>query len=272
MTIKELLVGKMTKKELDMVPSSFDIIGNKDKAVAIIEIPDKIKKKKGVIARALMKKHKNVKSVLLKGSPRKGVFRIRDMKVIAGDTNTEVIHNENNCRFYVNPVNSYFSQRESTERLRVIEKVNKNEIVMVFFAGVGPFAIEIAKKTGAKVIGIEINPDAVEYFKRNIILNKVNNVEAVLGDVRDESVRFFGKCDRVLMPLPESSIDFITEAVSCLKKKGTCHLYCFYDENKINDVKKLIRKKAGKIKFTGVQRVLPYGPAIWKYRIDFQKV
>jgi tRNA (guanine37-N1)-methyltransferase len=273
MTLKELLRPKLSKKELEMVPSSFDIIGNKDKAVAIIEIPEKLLRKKGMIARALMKKHKNVKSVLLKGSPRKGIFRTRDMKLLAGDNNTEVVHIENGCRFLVDPKTSYFSQREGTERTRIIEKVKPDETVMVFFAGVGPFAIEIARKTKAKnVIGIEINPIAVEYFKKNIILNKVNNVEAVLGDVKQESEKYQGIADRILMPLPESSVNFIKEAVSCLKKGGVCHFYCFADETKLREIKQKLRKEAGKIKFIGIQRVLPYGPSIWKYRIDFEKV
>mgnify|MGYP001567238654 CR=1 FL=1 len=92
MTIKEILKGRLTKKELEYVPSSFDIIGSKEKAIAIIELDDKIKKKAKTIANAIMRKHKNVKSVLLKASPRSGVFRTRDYKIIAGIKNTEVTH------------------------------------------------------------------------------------------------------------------------------------------------------------------------------------
>jgi len=275
MTLKELLQKILTKKELLLVPSSFDIIGNRDKAVAIIDIPGKLMKKKAIIAKALMKKHKNVKSVLLKASPRKGVYRTYDMKLISGDKNTEVMHVENGCRFLLDPRQVYFSQREATERERIIQKIKNDETVMVFFAGIGPFVIEIAKKTGAKhVIGIEINPGAVKYFEKNVILNKVKNVTVVEGDVKIVARNFYSSCDRVLMPLPETSVDFIPEAIKCLKKNGICHLYCFSDENKISDAKQKIRliakKNKTKIKFVGLQRVLPYGPAIWKYRIDFQ--
>jgi tRNA (guanine37-N1)-methyltransferase len=275
MTIREMLKGKLTKKELEILPSSFDIIGNKDKAVAIIDIPEKLIRKKGMIARALMKKHKNVKSVLLKQSPRKGVYRTYDMKLISGDSNTEVMHVENGCRFLLDPRKVYFSQREATERQRIIEKIKDNENVMVFFAGIGPFAIEIAKKTKAgNVIGIEINPKAVDYFEKNVELNKIKNITIIEGDVRNEAKHFYGMCDRVLMPLPEKSIEFLDDAVKCLKKSGFCHMYCFSDENKIADAKKKIRavarKNRIKIKFTGMQRVLPYGPAIYKYRVDFQ--
>ncbi|MCX6815455.1 MAG: class I SAM-dependent methyltransferase family protein [Candidatus Aenigmarchaeota archaeon] len=275
MTLKELLKGKLTKKELALVPSSFDIIGNKDKAIAIVELDDKIKKKAKTVANALMKKHKNVKSVLLKASPRSGVFRTREYKVIGGDKKTEVVHAENGCRFLVDPVSVYFSQRESTERQRITELVKKDEVVMVFFAGVGPFAIEIAKKCSPKsVIGIEINPVAVDYFFKNIKLNKLENVEVLLGDVAEKAKEFYNKCDHVLMPLPEKAMDYLNDAIKCLKKGGVCHFYCFSQEDKLKNVKTRINHIATsmgkKIKFLHVQKVLPYGPKIWKYRIDFR--
>jgi tRNA (guanine37-N1)-methyltransferase len=41
MDLKESLKGKLTKKELESLKTSFDVIGD----VAIIEIPDELKKK-----------------------------------------------------------------------------------------------------------------------------------------------------------------------------------------------------------------------------------
>jgi len=274
MTIKQILKNKLPKKELDLVPSSFDIIGNKDKAVAIIELDDKIKKKAKIIANALMKKHKNVKSVLLKASPRSGIFRTRDYKIIGGSKNTEVMHVENGCRMLLDPTTVYFSPRESTERQRITELVKRDEVVMVFFAGVGPFVVEIAKKSNPKnVLAIEINPIAVDYLIKNIKLNKLTNVEILLGDVTEKSTQFYGRCDRVLMPLPEKSIDYLQDAINCLKKGGICHFYCFSDEEKLDQWKTRLNHIAAnmhrKIIFIGVQKVLPYGPRIWKYRIDF---
>ena len=270
MVLKDLLKNKLTKKQLELVPNSFDIIGNRDKAVVIIEIPDKLKSKEKIIANALMKQHKNVKAVLNKTAPRSGVYRTYKLRKIKGGS-TEVIHTESGCRFLLDPRKVYFSQRESNERIRISEKVKK-ETVMVFFAGVGPFAILIAKKA-KKVIGIEINPDAIKYFRKNIELNKLNNVSAVLGDVKKKASEYYGKCDRVLMPLPETSDKYIREAVRCLKK-GVIHFYCFSKEDKISKQKTKIRAKARqlkkRIKFIGINKVLPYGPGIWKYRIDIE--
>ncbi len=269
MTLKDLLEGKLTKLQLNLVPSSFDVIGSKEKAVAIIEMPEDLKKKQEIIAEALMKQHKNVTSVLEKASPREGVYRTRKLKLIAGKRNTEVIHVESNCRFFLDPRKAYFSQREGTERLRIAEKIKPGETVMVFFAGIGPFAIVLARKSQPeKVIGIEINPDAVKYFWKNIALNKTGNVQIVLGDVKEKAKKFYGQCDRVLMPLPETSIEYLEEAAKCLKEKGVIHLYFFSAESELNEWKKKVKKHLPKARIEGVQKVLPYGPRIWKYRMD----
>ncbi|MBI3190981.1 methyltransferase domain-containing protein, partial [archaeon] len=164
---------------------------------------------------------------------------------------------------------------ESTERQRILEKTNDGESVMVFFAGVGPFAIEIAKKKKVnKVVGIEINPAATEYFIKNVKMNKLDNVDVVLGDVAEKSKEFSGQFDRVLMPLPETASEYIRDAINCLKPKGVCHFYFFENQDKVNNWKKRVRDIARnmkrKIKILETRKVLPYGPSIWKYRMDFQ--
>ena len=62
------------KKDL----SSFDIIGSREKTVAIVEISDELIEKEKEIAKEIMKRHKNVKSVLKKVSERKGEFATLD--------------------------------------------------------------------------------------------------------------------------------------------------------------------------------------------------
>ena len=274
MTLKSLLKDKLNQKQLKHVPTSFDIIGSRERAVAVIKIPDELRKKKKIIANALMKKHKNVVSVLDKKSPRKGVYRTREYELIAGKKSIDVVHRESGCRFVLNPLNVYFSPRESAERLRIAEKVKPGEIVMIFFAGIGPFAIVMAKKSKPeKIIGIEINPEAVRYFRENVKLNKTKNLEIVLGDVRAKAKKYHGQCNRVLMPLPESAHEYLEDAIKCLKPEGVCHFYCFAKENEANKWKNKIKIAAKgvkrKIKFLGVRKVLQWGPGIWKIRIDF---
>ena len=268
------LRNDLDRENITNISTAFDIIGNKEKAVAIVEIPDSLKKHKRLIAEAIMKKHKNIKTVLEKKSPRKGLFRIRSYRVVLGDRNTEAVHKESGCFFKLDPRKVYFSTREGTERIRVCELVNKNERIMVFFAGIGAFPIIIAKK-GCEVYGIEVNPKAVAYFKENIKLNKVKCV-VNKGDVKrivyDKNYK--NMFDRVFMPLPESSVEFLKEAVYCLKSGGICHLYCFLKEDEIDNflekLKNMVVKQNRKFEFVGIQKVLPWGPKIYKYRVDFK--
>ncbi len=256
--------------------TSYEIIGSKEKAVAIVEIPNGLKKKEKVIAAEIMKRHKHVVSVLKKTSERKGEYRIRKYELIKGQRNTEIIHKENGCSLKVDPQKVYFSSREGTERLRIAGYVKNNETVVVMFAGVGPFSINIAKKQPkVKVISIELNPKAVDYMIENVKLNKLQDkITPVLGDVKKASKEWFGKCNRVIMPLPHESWKYISTAVECLKNHGYIHIYFFDSDKKMkNNVKKKIEKlkeKTNKKITYKIRRVLPYAPGINKYCIDMR--
>jgi tRNA (guanine37-N1)-methyltransferase len=257
--------------------SSFDIIGSRDKAVAIIEIPDELKNKEIKIAKKIMNRHKNVKSVLKRISERKGIFRTRQYKLLIGDKNTEVVHKEHGCKFKLDPMKVYFSEREGTERLRISKQVKSKETVMLMFAGVGPYGIIILKKQPlAKVIVIEINPVAFEYMKENIRINRMSDrMIPILGDVEKKVEKWYGKCDRAIMPLPHESLKFLTKAYRCLKSKGgIIHLYIIEKEENVKQeaekiVADLIKKTQRKIKFK-IKNVLPYSPGKSKYCLDIK--
>jgi len=127
------------------IPSGYDIIGSREKAVAIVEIQSELKKNQKKIAESILKRHKNVKSVLMKTSERKGIFRLRKFKLLMGERDTEVIHVESGCRFKLNPRKVYFSVREGTERLRISKMVKPEENILVMFGGVGPYPIIVFK-------------------------------------------------------------------------------------------------------------------------------
>jgi tRNA (guanine37-N1)-methyltransferase len=252
--------------------ASYEIIGCREKAVAIVEIDESEKKRQKEIAKDIMQRHKNVKSVLKKMSERKGVERIRSYRLIAGERDTEVLHVEYGYKLLLDPRKVYFSPRESTERQRIASLVKEEETVMVMFAGVGPLVIAIGKKQPKveKIIAIEINPHAVKYMKKNIELNKLEGkVETVLGDVKKECQSFYGKCDRVLMPLPHKSELFLDEAIKCLKDGGWIHLYVIKGEEEIERFAEEISSEI-KAKSFAIKKVLPYAPRVNKYCIDFR--
>ena len=151
---------------------------------------------------------------------------------MAGDPSTETTHLEYGIKFLVDPAKVYFNPRLANERSRIASLVRQGEVVVDMFAGVGPFSIMIARHAlPSPVVAVDLNPDAVEYLKRNIELNKANRVVPYEGDARQ--VVFDVPCaDRIIMNLPHSAIDFFHDALTRLKLQGTIHFYhiCERDE------------------------------------------
>ncbi len=252
--------------------ASYEIIGSREKAIAIVEIEDNEKKNQKKIAIDIMNRHKNVKTVLKKMSERKGVERVRSYRILAGEKDTRVLHTEYGYKLFLDPRKVYFSPRESTERQRIASLVGEGETVMVMFAGIGPLAIAIAKKQPniKKIIAVEINQYAVKYMKKNIEINKLKDkIIPILGDVRESCKDFYDICDRVLMPLPHKSELFLDIAVKCLKSSGWIHLYVIKGEKEIESFARKIADEL-KAKYFGIKKVLPYAPRVNKYCIDIK--
>ncbi|UCH57843.1 MAG: class I SAM-dependent methyltransferase family protein [Candidatus Bathyarchaeota archaeon] len=265
----------LPEEKIPLITRSFDIYGSKRKAVAIIEIPKELGDVEGAIAQALMKINKNVKSVLVKESGREGAFRTRELRLVAGAPDTEVLHREAGCLFRLDPKTVYFSPRESSERDRLTAAVNEGEEVLVMFSGVCPLPIRIAKKhKRIRVTAVELNPEAHNYAIENIHLNRVGDrVLALQGDVREICPKLGRLYDRIAMPLPKGAFRFLDVAVPLLKDEGFLHMYHWADENDLfSEAKGHIRGAAeagGKVaEFVNWVRVSQYSPRTWKVRID----
>jgi tRNA (guanine37-N1)-methyltransferase len=275
--LKELLKEALGE-DVKYVPSSFDIIGSREGAVAILEFPegtpDHVKR---AVAEALMRVHRNVRLVLAKASERKGAFRLREYEVIAGEGGTEVVHVEHGVKLKLDPTKVYFSPREATERVRVASQVKPGETVMVMFAGVGPYALMIAKKQPLveKVVAVELNPEAYRYMVENVRLNKLEGkVVPVLGDVRTEAKRWYGACDRVVMPLPKGAHEFLDRAFLCLKPGGgVIHFYHWAPERDLfSEAFRLLEREATlrgmSVRILDARVVSEYAPRIYKVCVD----
>jgi tRNA (guanine37-N1)-methyltransferase len=260
----------------------YDVIGSKDKAVAIIEVRDEdadagVEKE---FANGIMSRNKHVVSVLKKESAREGEFRIREYSLVAGDEDTEVLHMENGYKLLVDPQKAYFSNRESTERMRVASQVQPGEFVMVMFAGIGPYAVAIAKAQPEvqKVVAVEINPEAVRYMEHNVRINKLSHkVQPLQGDVRDACEPWYGQCDRIVMPLPLGAGEFLDVAAKCAKRGAVVHLYGWGNEadgSVYAATEKAIEgfSKKGDVRYeiVGRRKVLPYAPGRYKVCVEFK--
>ena len=218
MDLKEALGKKLNKKEIALLPRSYDIIGS----IAILDIPNELKKKEKLIAETLMSISKSIKTVLKKHGKISGRLRTRKLKYVAGLNIKETIHHESGCLFKLDAEKCYFSPRLSNDRIAVARQVKPDEKVLVMFSGIAPYAIIIAKRTKAKeVYAIELNRIANKYANENVRLNKLNNVKIIQGDVKKiipllkrKGIKF----DRIVMARPQLKDDFLDVALKISKK------------------------------------------------------
>ncbi len=239
-----LLNEKISKKILKELPSSYDIVGD----IIIINIQNKeiIKKHKKLIGKSLLKIHPHVKTILNKEKEHHGKYRTQDLTYLYGEKRKETIIKENDCLLKTDVEKVFFSTRLVTERKRIAEQVKKGEIVGVFFAGVGPFAIEIVKLSKPKeVVAIELNPVGYKYLKENIKLNKMEDkIIPIKGDVKKKYKDYKDYFNRISMPLPKSAENFLDQAIYSVKDKGIIHIYNFVSKNDpYKEITKIIKEK-----------------------------
>lgn len=186
------------------------------------------------MAGSIMNENKNVKVVLAQSSPVQGTFRLCKFKVVAGEDRTFTVHRENGCLFHIDLATVHFSSRLVQERRLVAESSRPGERILNMFGGVGSFSIEIAKKHPTKVFNIDINPEAIGLCLRNILANRLRGrVTAVLADAKEAAdILSLKGMDRVLLPLPEKSHEYLSTALSALRRQGVIQYYDFVDAGK----------------------------------------
>ena len=226
-TFVELLENKLPSHLLVSLPRAIDFVGD----IAIIEISPELDAYKNVIGAAILKTCKNVQTIIAKAGAVTGPYRLRKFRIIAGEPRTETVHREYGCKYYVDLAKAYFSPRLSYEHNRVASLVKEGETITDLFAGVGPFSILIAKThEKVKVYTIDANPNAIEFLKKNIRVNRVENkICPILGDARRiVRQRLLGIADRVIMNLPGKSLEFVDAACEGIKPTGgIVHFYSF---------------------------------------------
>ncbi len=200
------------------------------------------------LAEKLLELLPHVKSVWCGVSEVKGEFRIREYIHLAGEPRSETIYREHGCLFKLDIQKVYVSPRLNYEHKRIAMKVKPGEIIVNMFAGVGLFSIIIAKYSKPqKVYSIDINPDAYKYMVESIKLNKVEGiVEPLLGDAaRVIREKLVGIADRVLMPLPGLSYEYLEYAILALRPgyPRYIHVYDFVRAGKNEDPEEKVRTK-----------------------------
>ena len=219
------------------LPTSFDVIGD----IAILKIPDPLGPHRAEIARAILQWNPKVR-VVAQDHGVAGEFRIRKIEVLAGEPRTTTVHTEFGLRYRVDVARAYFSPRLGSERARVADQVRPGEAVGDPFAGVGPYAILIARRRRpSRVVASDANPVAVDFLRQNVAANRADRVETREGDAR-EVLRENAPLDRIILDLPHSAMDFLPAALRNLRAGGTVHVYAILEDADREDREKTIRE------------------------------
>ena len=223
----QLLDEKLPSHLLASLPRSMDLVGD----IAVIELSPELEAHTTIVGKAILETNKNVRTVLAKAGAISGTYRLRKLRFVAGERKTVTVHKEHGCLYQVDLAEAYFSPRLSHEHERVASLAENGETVLDLFAGVGPFAILIAKThQHIKVHAVDANPRAVEFLEKNIRLNRVEDkVRPILGDARQVvTERIPAVADRVIMNLPEKALEFVDAACKAIRPDGgMVHFYGF---------------------------------------------
>ncbi len=249
-----------------LLPTSLDVIGS----VAILRMPDELREFERDIGEAILKWNPKLGTVAVDDGVG-GEFRVRDLRVAAGKSTFETVHTEYGLRYAVDVSKVYFSPRLGTERMRVAQQTRPGEIVVDLFAGAGPFAILIAKRSKPAVVhAVDSNETAVRYLIKNIRTNRAPAVEAHLADAHS-ALEKLPPVDRIVMDLPHTAHEFLVDAFRAVRAGGMIHYYAILSLAEAADHKEEIEVLAHdakrSVKVTGTKEVRGYSPARkhWAY-------
>ncbi len=244
-SLETILKEKLPYSIFDLLPKSYDIIGH----IAIVEFDrfnilsyKKSIKYKKEFAKALITANNAIKAVYEKKSEIKGRFRLREFKFLNGKDKSETIHKENHCLFKLDIKKTYFTPRLAFERKRLSKyDLKEQELIIDMFAGVGPFSIQLAKNHDVVIHAFDINPYAYKYLKENIELNKLKglilpyniDIKELSKPMNNLGNKLKNKANRIIMNLPEKSIEYINIACFLMNLTGgMLHIYHFSEKHK----------------------------------------
>ena len=272
--LKELLSKKLSANEQKSIFSSYDLVGD----IAILDIPIDLKHKQSLIANEILNSNKKIKTIAIKTSATKGKYRIRKIKPIAGKKTTKTICVESGCKFVVDLNKTYYTNRFSQDRLNIASQIKCDENILVLFSGICPYPIVIEKHANPKsIVAIELNPKAHELAIENIKLNKCTKITAINNDVSKVlNKKYNDYADRILMPHPSASLDFLSYALRSAKHNAIIHLYVFIDSNDWSKQflisEKIAQKENCKLELLNVSTVRPFSKSKSQVRFDIKVI
>ena len=228
--------------------------------IALLKIPDGHNHDEKKSAHEIIEKEHSIK-VVIRIFGRYGEFRKQDSKILIGNR-TDTLYTEFGMKFHVDVTESYFSEREKTERQRLKNSVSQNEQILILFAGVGIIPLIITQEKEVNITAVEKNPRAFSLMEENISMNPHRgSIMPVLQDAyRFTSTPY----DRVIVPQPYKHHSFDI-AAPLVRPGGYLQYYTWAST------------KADPESFPGftihaLHPLFSYAPGVWKVCYDLQKL
>lgn len=151
-------------------------------------------------------------------------------------------------KFRISPKSFYQVNPVQTEKLynkaMCYAGLTGKEVLVDAYCGTGTIGIIAADKAG-KVIGVELNGDAVRDARNNARMNQINNIEFYQNDAEKflvEMAEQKAEVDVVMMDPPRSgSTEAFLDAVATIKPKRVVYVSCNPD-TLVRDLKYLTKK------------------------------
>ena len=203
------------ESDLESVPSSWAVVGS----IVLVDIGDCPNPE--TVGEALLALHGEADTVLAREGIA-GKTREPEVRVLAGEGDTETVHTEHGTRYAMDLAEVMFSPGNEAERSGMANRVAAGERVFDMFAGIGYFTLPMAR-AGAEVLAAEIRPESYRYLVENAVLNGVQaRVEAYRADCADVEIE--ERVDRVVMGHYEAH-ERLDSAVTALRTDGVLHLH-----------------------------------------------
>ncbi|MEM2865742.1 MAG: class I SAM-dependent methyltransferase family protein [Candidatus Hadarchaeales archaeon] len=265
--LRRILEGRLTREELEKLPSGFQRIGH----VAVLSLPRELWGRRREIGEALLGRN-GIRTVAARTGGVEGRERRPSLEVVAGDPSTVTLHREHGCLFRLDPLRVMFSPGNLHERGRLPKLVRPGEVVVDLFAGVGQFSIPLARLARpSRVYAVELNPVAYAYLCENVRLNGVGEVVVpLLGDCEEVAPR--GVADRVILGILHVTHRYLPLAGRVLKSSGG---FLHYHESVPAPLQfsRPVQRVRGafpgrEVEILGVRRVKKYSPGVVHVVVD----
>lgn len=245
-----------------LLPRSFDVVGD----VLILKLAEALLPHAEAVAEALRETHPGVATVA-RDRGVEGEWRTRSLEILAGRPSTRTVHREYGLELAVDPAAVHFSPRMATERRRVAHQVERGEVVVDAFCGVGPFALHAARAGARRVYAVDANPEAVAFLRENVRRNRAEAVEVRAGRVEDV-LPTLDPADRVVLDFPYGPGPFVPAAREALRPGGVLHLYEILERAELEERLEALRGRG--LEVLTLREVRGYSPSQVHYGFDLR--